>query len=80
MARLVTKRYKKEAFFEFLSSRRRVWWQMFAALIMGALLMYPSPLIEKIKMMHLDDGQKRKLDQVTLALFYMGIYQSDGEL
>jgi len=59
MARLVTKRYKKEAFFEFLSSRRRVWGQMFLVLILGALLMYPSPLIEKIKLMHLDKEQRR---------------------
>jgi dolichol kinase len=49
MASLITKRYKKEAFYEFLSARKKTWRQMFAVLICGALLSYPTPILKKIK-------------------------------
>jgi hypothetical protein len=80
MARLVTKRYKKEAFYEFLSARRKTWQWMFGVLIVGALLQYPTPIIQKIKKLELNDGQAKKLDQVALALFYMGLYQEKSNL
>lgn len=53
MARLVTKRYKKEAFYEFLSARKKTWYYMFIMLMIVALLQYPTPILEKIKLMHL---------------------------
>jgi hypothetical protein len=49
MAKLVTKRYKQEAFNEYLRARRRTWQLMFGVLIFGALLQYPTPIIQKIK-------------------------------
>lgn len=54
MAKLVTKRYKQESFNEFLRYRRTTWNIMFIVLIAGALLQYPTPIIQKIKQMELD--------------------------
>ena len=54
MARIVTKMYKQEAFFEFLSMRKKIWRFMFALLIIATLLQYPTPIIEKIRKMDLD--------------------------
>lgn len=58
MARLVTKKYKKETFYVFLSARRATWTAMFCILITAALLGYPTPLLNKIKKMSLDHRQK----------------------
>lgn len=58
MARLVTKKYKKETFYVFLNARRLTWRIMFAILITAALLGYPTQLLNNIKKMNLDDNQK----------------------
>ena len=54
IARLVTKRYKKEAFYEYLALRKKAWRYMFGLLIFASLLQYPTPLIDKIRKMDLD--------------------------
>jgi hypothetical protein len=53
MARMVTKRYKKEAFYEYLAMRKKTWRYMFAILIIASLLQYPTPIIDKIRKMDL---------------------------
>lgn len=58
MARLVTKKYKKETFYEFLDARKKTWKYMFNVLILASLLSYPTPLLDKIKQMHLNEEQK----------------------
>jgi hypothetical protein len=77
MAKMVTKRFKKEAFYEFLEARRKTWYWLFAVLIIQVLLSYPTPIIQKFKdpMMGLNDKQRVKLDETTLFFFYMGIYE-----
>jgi hypothetical protein len=57
MARLVTKKYKKEAFYEYLAMRKKTWRFMFAILIIASLLQYPTPIIDKIRKMPLDTKQ-----------------------
>jgi hypothetical protein len=49
MARIVTKKYKKETFYEFLAARKKTWRAMFFVLICGALIAYPTPIIGKIR-------------------------------
>jgi len=79
MARMVTKKYKKETFYEFLSARKKTWRAMFFVLILGALMAYPTPIIPKIKRMGLSPTQVQNLDKFTLVLFYLGIYtEGDG--
>jgi len=56
MARLVTKKYKQEVFYEFLVARKKTWRYMFAVLITASLIGYPTPLLEKIKQMDLSAG------------------------
>jgi len=51
---MVTKRYKEDAFYEFLAMRKKVWRFMFGLLIIASLLQYPSPVINKIRKMDLD--------------------------
>jgi len=76
---MVTKKYKKETFYEFLSARKKTWRAMFFVLILGALMAYPTPIIPKIKRMGLSPTQVQNLDKFTLVLFYLGIYtEGDG--
>lgn len=56
MARMITKRYKKEAFYEFLAMRKKTWRYLFAILIIGSLLQYPTPLLDKVRKMNLNDN------------------------
>ena len=58
MARLVTRNYKKETFYEFLAARRSTWSAMFAVFITAALLSYPLTLLNNIKKMNLDHNQR----------------------
>lgn len=53
---------------------------MFTFLIIGALLQYPTPIIQKIKQMELSDKNAKILDLFTLGLFYMGIYSETSNL
>ena len=83
MASLVTKRYKKEAFYEFLQARKKTWRQLFAVLILGALLSYPTPILNKLK--ELDEikyyPEKRKqMNEAILTLFYVGVYTEHTSL
>ena len=57
MARIITKRYKKEAFYEYLAMRKKTWRYMFGLLIIASLLQYPTPLIDKIRKMDLSVKQ-----------------------
>lgn len=49
MARLITKRYKKEASFQFLEARKTAWRRLFTALILVSLLAYPTPILLKVR-------------------------------
>lgn len=80
MARMVTKKYKKETFYEFLSARKKTWRAMFFVLILGSLMAYPTPIIPKIKRMGLSPTQVQNLDKFTLVLFYLGIYTEGDSL
>lgn len=81
MAKLVTKRYKKEAHYEFLRSRRQAWNRLFTILIIFALLEYPTPILGKLKQINiLSTEQIQKLDSWILTLFYFGIYTEKSDL
>lgn len=73
MARLVTRNYKKETFYEFLAARRYTWSAMFAVLITAALLGYPTPLLNNVKKMNLDINQREQVNEAILFLFYTGL-------
>ena len=54
MARIITKRYKKEAFYEYLAMRKKTWRYMFSLLIFASLLQYPTPIINKVRKLDLN--------------------------
>jgi hypothetical protein len=80
MARIITKRYKKEAFYEYLAMRKKTWRYMFGLLIIASLFQYPTPLIDKIRKMGLSEEERKKLNEAILFLFYTGVYIEADEI
>jgi len=81
MAEMVTKQYKAESWAIFLELRRRIWAAQFIILIITQLIQYPTPLLKQIKDLKKGDHKTQVfIDQLTLWLFYLGLYKETTSL
>jgi hypothetical protein len=58
MAQLITKRYKNQAFYEFISLRRKFWNIQFTVLIICLCACFPTTLIDLYKSRQEDQDTK----------------------
>mmetsp|Transcript_21580 Transcript_21580/g.33240 ORF Transcript_21580/g.33240 Transcript_21580/m.33240 type:complete len:435 (-) Transcript_21580:108-1412(-) len=88
-SQLITRRYKKESFQEFLRLRRKIWHFQFFALIVLICIGYPSEILYTLrerfekeydtdKVKYADNLSKiEKVDNISFWVFFSGLYK-DG--
>jgi len=78
MAQLITKRYKNEAFYDFIELRRKFWNVQFTMLIFCLCITFPTTLLELYKNRLVKAGGHeesiRYINNVTFWTFITGIY------
>lgn len=74
MAQLITKRYKNEAFYEFIDLRRKFWNIQFSILIFCLCITFPTTLIELYKTRQEDKDTIAFLNNASFWTFISGIY------
>lgn len=82
MAQIITKRYKSESYYEFLSIRRSLWNIQVTALFICTFIGFPTSILYQIREKQLVDPTAnadviKKIDNISFWVFMAGIYK-DG--